>query len=156
MKKMMKNNKGFTLIELVIVIAILGVLAAVAITMFPKLADSSRGGADVTRSTQIKSAIATYIAESGDKDASDMLGGDVDTALTNLQTGIDVDSDGNIDYGPYLENIDADKDGTPDDDPANYNPQQDGMESWDIVIEENTGNVTLNSSTTTGGSITIN
>jgi type IV pilus assembly protein PilA len=154
MKKMMKNNKGFTLIELVIVIAILGVLAAVAITMFPKLADSSRGGADVTRATQIKSAISTYIAESGDKDG-DGLGLPVNAAggpstasdaealaaLTSLQTGVTV---GTVDYGPYLENIDADKDGTPDDDPDNYAPQQDGMTKWEIIIDATTGNVTVN------------
>ncbi|MEN8906968.1 MAG: type II secretion system protein [Clostridiales bacterium] len=132
MKKMVKNNKGFTLIELVIVIAILGVLAAVAITMFPKLADSSRGGADVTRATQIKSAIATYIAESGDVDASEMLGAAVNDTLVNLQDGIEVDG---VTYGPYLENVGGDSD------PENYLPQQDSMTTWNINVDDTTGNV---------------
>ncbi|NLI57975.1 MAG: prepilin-type N-terminal cleavage/methylation domain-containing protein, partial [Clostridium sp.] len=34
MKKMLRNQKGFSLVELLIVIAIMGVLAALAFSMF--------------------------------------------------------------------------------------------------------------------------
>lgn len=140
MKKMLKSKKGFTLIELVIVIAILGVLAAVAITMFPRLSDSSREKADVTRAAQIKNAIATYIAESGDVDAGG-LGNTVDLILAALQTGV---NDGSITYGPYLENIGG---GTAD--ASDYDPQQDGMGGWDIDIDASAGgNVTVSSAAT--------
>jgi len=150
MKKMVKNNKGFTLIELVIVIAILGVLAAVAITMFPKLSASSRAGADKTRASQIKSAIATYIVESADSGALELGAAAVDasgistntgnaacdTILTRLQTGFK-DSKGK-DFDGYLENVDSA--GLP----KNYYPQEENKE-WTITIDSKTGNVSVKS-----------
>jgi type IV pilus assembly protein PilA len=135
MKKMVKNNKGFTLIELVIVIAILGVLAAVAITMFPKISSSSRTTADKTRATQIKSAMSTYISESGDL-ATTNLGATIDAKIDALQKGI-TDTTSGVQYGPYLENING---GTIISD--DYNPQAAGMGGWDIEISAD-GNVAV-------------
>lgn len=152
MRKMVKNNKGFTLIELVIVIAILGVLAAVAITMFPKLSSSSRSGADKTRATQIKSAISTYIAESGDSSLKGLNGGvsgtaiasgtltsdQVDTIIVSLQTAVELVS-GGTKYGPYLENVG----GAATPLAKSYAPQQNGYE-WEIIYDADTNNVSVN------------
>ena len=41
-KKMVKNEKGFTLIELVIVIVVLGILAAFAVSRYTNMAQSAR------------------------------------------------------------------------------------------------------------------
>lgn len=43
MKNFIKNQKGFTLVELVVVIAILGILAGLAIPRFMDATASARG-----------------------------------------------------------------------------------------------------------------
>ena len=141
MKKMLKNKKGFSLVELVIVIAIMGVLAAVAISMFTGMIQRSRRQADNTRAQQIQKAIVTYMAEVGDMNLSQMNGGTgepgVDVILVWLQKQNEVTfTDGSKDYvGPYLENIRGEASAD------NYNPQQSGMNGWKITINKTTGEV---------------
>jgi prepilin-type N-terminal cleavage/methylation domain-containing protein len=60
---MTKKQKGFTLVELMIVVAIIGVLAAVAIPKFADMLEKSREGATKGNLSAVKSAISNYYAD---------------------------------------------------------------------------------------------
>ena len=68
MKKMLKENKGFSLVELLIALLIMAVIAGTAITMFGGVLDSSKVGADRETAEAIKRAILTYMNATNDVD----------------------------------------------------------------------------------------
>jgi type II secretion system protein G len=57
-----KNEKGFTLIELMIVVAIIGILAAIAIPNFLNLKDKATWGTAKANLDVMRSALAAYAA----------------------------------------------------------------------------------------------
>ena len=63
MKKMFKNNKGFTLIELMIVVAIIGILAAIAIPNFLTYQCKAKRSEAKGNLGSIKTQQAAYFAE---------------------------------------------------------------------------------------------
>jgi prepilin-type N-terminal cleavage/methylation domain-containing protein len=64
MKKMTKN-KGFTLIELVVVIAILGILAGIAIPRFMDATATARGARILADMRTLDSVATMYYARAG-------------------------------------------------------------------------------------------
>jgi type IV pilus assembly protein PilA len=63
MKKMLKNKKGFTLIELMIVVAIIGILAAIAIPNFMNYQCKARQSEAKTALGTLRSLQEAYFAE---------------------------------------------------------------------------------------------
>lgn len=58
-RKFMKNNKGFSLVELIIVIAIMAVLVAVLAPQYTKYVEKSRQSTDISAADSILSACKT-------------------------------------------------------------------------------------------------
>ncbi len=63
----MKTNKGFTLIELMIVVAIIGILSAIAIPKFADLIRKSNEGATKGNLGAVRSALSIYYGEQDGK-----------------------------------------------------------------------------------------
>lgn len=147
MKSFKENKKGFTLVELVIVVAILGVLASVSINMFSGIAVRSRRNADRLQAENIKSAITAYLSETGNVSLDALLeeghGGSepsgeqeqADAIIVGLQKTVTI---GGNTVGPYLDSF-----GNPS--VEHYAPQEDTMSGWLIKYDESTGAVLVQS-----------
>jgi prepilin-type N-terminal cleavage/methylation domain-containing protein len=65
MRRNQKRNRGFSLIELVIVVVIIGIIAAIAIPRMSRGASAARDGALTQDLNVLRSAIELYQAEHG-------------------------------------------------------------------------------------------
>lgn len=65
MKKFMKNQKGFTLVELLIVVIIIGILTAIAIPVYRNASQNAERRSVEANLKTIDSAIQQYINDNG-------------------------------------------------------------------------------------------
>ncbi len=63
LNKKQKNNKGFSLVELIVVIAIMVVLVAVLAPVFSKYIESSRRSTDVQNASSIAEAVLADVTD---------------------------------------------------------------------------------------------
>lgn len=63
MKKLTKNNKGFSLVELIVVIAIMAVLVGVLAPQLIKYVEKSRQATDIQNCDSIATTLKTYFSD---------------------------------------------------------------------------------------------
>ena len=100
-----KNNKGFTLVELVIVIAILAILVGLLAPQYTKYVEKSRKAADASNMDEIIKAIEVHYVEQG----VNSTGADTTVTVTmnsDKKTPVSVKVDNaDLNLTEYLKNI---------------------------------------------------
>jgi len=79
----MKNQKGFTLIELMIVVAIIAILAAIALPAYQDYVARSQVSEAMTLSSGAKTAVTEYYADKGSFPTTNALAGLAPAASIN-------------------------------------------------------------------------
>jgi len=162
MKRLIKNNKGFSLVELLIVIAIMGVLAVIAFNMFGGVLNNSKQRADEQQGDNIGKALLTYCIDSNDwkLEAGKVSGSGITLTdvgvVTALMSTIDINGKK---FGPYLSRKDPDKSISENLDAylPQYRVGKGGTYAgWDIKIFSNEQNVKCTPGTTSNAAITRN
>lgn len=99
-----KNNKGFTLVELVIVIAILAILVGLLAPQYTKYVEKSRKSADASNMDELVKAIQVYATDKAVKFEGDAKSKTITIALTSTGVTYGGDADAKAAFDEYVPN----------------------------------------------------
>ena len=97
----MKARSGFTLVEILIVVVILGILAAIVIPQFTEASTEAKTSSLCTDLQTLRSQIELYKIQHND----DLPGAGTATLIEALTGQTDVAGVVGADYGPYIQKI---------------------------------------------------
>lgn len=85
-RKMLKHQEGFTLVELMIVVVILGILAGIGVQQYSAVQERAQKGVDKANRKMIENAIQLYRLSNNDgdpEDISDLVGYGIEAGMTD-------------------------------------------------------------------------
>lgn len=105
---MIRRKSGFTLIEILIVVVILGILAAIVIPQFTNASETAKGSNLLSQLQTIRSQFELYQVQHGGNYPSLLIvDGSTDWEQLTGKTDLDQTKNVNGKYGPYLQQAPA-------------------------------------------------
>ena len=98
-------SKGFTLVEILIVVVILGILAAIVIPQFTNASESAKASSVLSQLQTLRSQIELYRNQHDNRYPTDdgTVGGTWDWTKLTAKTDVDGTANASGLYGPYLQ-----------------------------------------------------
>lgn len=88
---MKKTTSGFTIVEIIVVIVIIGVLAAITILSYDRIESHKRDVQRVSKTTVLATALEKYYDENNEYPSCSAVSGPAATVITTLLPGLDAD-----------------------------------------------------------------
>lgn len=103
-----RTNKGFTLVEILIVVVILGILAAIVIPQFTNASTEAKESSLVSNIQALRSQVELYKIQHNETLPGSTTGVDFVTALTSKTNAAgEVGAEAAHRYGPYMQTVPA-------------------------------------------------